>query len=124
MGNRPRHPWAWQMARRMVALTTVVALFIAPIVVILTHGPAAHAAAAGMAAELATHGHAHGDREDDIEGDPFAGHDATDHEHQLQALAVQSVETVRPTANGAQQGAVTSFQGLPRDGPKRPPRSV
>ena len=112
------------MVRRMIALTTVVALFIAPIVVILTHGPAAHAAAAAMDTEVATHGHAHGDREGGIGGDPFAGHDATDHEHQLQALAVQPGESVCPTANGARHGAVTSFQGLPRDGPKRPPRSV
>ena len=124
MGNRPRQRRASQVARRLVALTTALALFIAPLVVILTHGPAAHAAAAAMDTEVAPHGHAHGDREGGIGDDPFAGHDATDHEHQLQALAVQSAETVRPTANGARHGAVTSFQGLPRDGPKRPPRSV
>ena len=120
MGNRPRKRRVRYVARRMVALTTVVALFVAPIVVILTHGPAAHAAATDVAAEVATHGHAHGELGDRL----FPGHDATDHEHQLQALTVQPGEAERPTISGAQPEAITSFQGLPRDGPKRPPRTV
>ena len=124
MGDRPEQRKAWPAARRIIALTTVVALLIAPVVVILTHGPAIHAAAAGLAAEVVAHGHAHGERRGDIGGGPFPGHDATDHEHQLNALAVQPADPVHPIASDAQRAVTASFQGLQRDGPKRPPRAV
>ncbi|MCG8558419.1 MAG: hypothetical protein MI824_01355 [Hyphomicrobiales bacterium] len=120
MGNGPRNRWAWHAGRWMVALAVTVALLIAPIVVILTHGPAAHAFGADTASQIATHGHAHGD----VGDGPFGGHDATDHEHHLQALLVQPGEAWRPMASGARHGAIASFRGLPRDRPKRPPRPV
>ena len=124
MGTRPRNRGTWHAGRRIAALTTVVALLLAPVVVILTHGPAAHAAAADMSAEVAAHGHAHGERADGIGGGLSAGHDATDHEHQLHALIVQSRDAERPPAGGARRDAVSSVHGVPRDGPKRPPRTV
>ena len=113
----------------MVALATAVALVIAPIVVILTHGPSnhdrgAHAAAAESAAEVAAHGHLHSKVDGEFGGGAIAGHDATDHEHQLQSLPFQSGETDYPAAGGTQHETVASFRGLPRDGPKRPPRPV
>ena len=120
MGHRPRHRKVMCAARRIVALATAVALVVAQIIVILTHGPAAHLAAADMAQEIATHGHSHGE----TGSGPFAGHDATDHEHQLQALIAQTGEAARPAASGAQAGVIRSFRGLSRDGPKRPPRMV
>ena len=128
MDHKPRPRGIWRLARRMIALAAVVALFTAPVIVILSHGPAAHAAAAGMVAEIAAHGHAHsksgGDADSDLTGGPLGGHDATDHEHQLQSLADQPGQAERPAASGAPRPAITAFQGLARDGPKRPPRTV
>lgn len=138
MGDRPRtyripnhraqDHGIWHAVRRTVALATVVALLVAPIVVILTHGPAVQAVAADLAAEVATHGHAHGgpgSAPGSGPGGKFgSGHDATDHEHQLQAVVVQPGEAWRPMASGARHAAIASFRGLPRDGPKRPPRAV
>lgn len=118
----------WDLARRVIALATVVALLAAPVVVILSHGPAAHAAAVEMTAATAVHGHTHGKigggPGSDVGGGLFGGHDATDHEHQLQSLADQPGQAEWPSASGAPRTAITAFQGLARDGPKRPPRTV
>ena len=145
MGVRLRHHWAWRGARRMIALTAVFALLIAPIVVILTHGPAAHAVNGDTIADFATHSHGHGTYHDhgthhdhgglegEIDGQdlgdvpaggPFAGHDATDHDHQLQALICPSVGPWELVAGKAPSEMTAAFRGRTQDGPRRPPRAV
>ena len=51
MGKTPRHRRTWHAARNLIALTTAFALMVAPLVVILTHGPAAQATAAQVSAD-------------------------------------------------------------------------
>ena len=131
----------------MIALTAVFVLLIAPIVVILTHGPAAHISSAEMTADCATHshghshghshdhghGHGHGHGHDDLDGDIwggsfagglFAGHDATDHDHQLQALTCSSMGTWDIIAHAAPSESAAAFRGRTQDEPRRPPRPV
>ena len=134
MGRRPRQGRVWREARRMLALTTILALLIAPIVVILTHGPTAHAVAAEMTTGAAAHGHDHGHGElvGELKGERggtlaaglFSGHDATDHEHPLQALVCQPVGTQPVLASKAPREIAAPFRGRTLDGPRRPPRTV
>ena len=130
MGKTPFHHRAWRAARRMIVLATVVALIVAPLVVILTHGPAAHAAAASMAGEIAAHGHAHerGHAHDeaghDHPGGSFGGHNPADHDHQLNALICQAASAPQPFPDRTPCAFSEAFQHLTPDGPRRPPRPV
>ena len=128
MGKKPFRRRAWRAARRMIVLTTVLALIIAPLVVILTHGPAAHAAAASMAVdmaeEVAAHGHAHEEAGHDRPGGLFGGHNPADHDHQLQALICQAANAPKPLADKTQCAFRDVFRHLTLEGPRRPPRPV
>ena len=144
MGKTPFHRRAWHPARRMIVLTTVFALVVAPLVVILTHGPAAHQFAASMAAEIAeeiaeeiaAHGHAHGhdhsyahDHAHDEDGDDRpggspGGHNPADHDHQLHALVCQAARALKPFPDEAQCAFNEVFRHLTPEGPRRPPRPV
>ena len=112
----------------MVALATTAALIIAPLVVILTHGPAAHAAAASMAAEaaaaIAAHGHTHGEAGDDHQGGSLAGHSPADHDHPLNALVCQATGAPKPLPDKAQCVFRDALRSLTPDGPRHPPRTV
>ena len=123
MGKKPLHHRAWQAARRVVVLMTVFALIIAPLVVILTHGPAAHEVV-GMAGEIAAHGHAHSEPGHDSPSGPLGGHNAADHDHQLQALICQSASAQHPFPDKVHGELAEAFRHLTPDGPERPPRSV
>lgn len=130
MGESPRHRRTWHAARDLIALTTAFALVVAPLIVILTHGPAAHASAASITTEIAAHGHdhSHGHTHDDTERDghegPIGGHNPADHDHSLLALTCQpsSASAPLPDKSGC------AFSGVPRnlmpEGLMRPPRSV
>ena len=112
----------------MAVLTTVLALVIAPLVVIHTHGPAAHAAAAAMAVEatesIAAHGHAHDDAGHHHPGNSFGGHNAADHDHPLHALIGQAASAPGPLPDTAPFWVRDVFRILTLDGPMRPPRPV
>ena len=132
MGKTPRHHRTGHTARGMIALTIVLALLVAPLVVLLTHGPATQAAAASMTAEMAddvgghdhNHGHTHGDGEHDRPGGPVGGHNAADHDHPLHALTCQPTNAPAPRADKGPGAFGDIFRHLTFKGPMRPPRSV
>lgn len=94
----------------------VLALSLSQVIVNLTHAPAAPDAFW----ETAIHGHAHGDQADDL----FPGHDATDHEHQLVAVVVQSGKEALPSSDRVVGFGDLDLEGLIRDGPRLPPKIV
>ncbi|MDQ1902756.1 hypothetical protein RAH32_20245 [Paracoccus sp. WLY502] len=100
------------MARLMKVLM-VLALVLAPVIIITTHGPAAIAAAE----EIAAHGHSHDD-----DGGVLRGHDATDHEHQNIAVLVGKNESEIVFGDGARMLVTVTAEGWPPDLPRRPPR--
>ena len=63
MGDTPRHHRRTRAgrsvpARDLIVLTTALALIVAPLIVIVPHGPTAQAtASASIPAEIAAHGH-------------------------------------------------------------------
>ncbi len=130
MGKTPFHHRMSHTARRMIVLATVFAFIVAPLVVILTHGPAAHAAAASMAAEMAAemageiaaHGHAHDEAGHDHPGGSLGGHNPADHDHQLHALLCQATGAAKPFPDKAPCAFGDVFRHLTPDGPRRPPR--
>ena len=131
MGEEPRHRRTWHAVRSLIALTTAFALIVAPLVVILTHGPAAQAtAAASITAEIAAHGHdhSHGHTHDDAGHDghdrPFGGHNPADHDHQLHALICQPASTPTPIPDKSRCAFSDVLRDLMPEGPMRPPRSV
>ena len=124
MGKIPFHRETWQAARRLIVLMTVLALVVAPIVVILTHGPAAHAVAASMAEDIAAHGHAHDEAGHDSPDGSFEGHNPADHDHQLHALVCQTAGALKPRPDKAQCASSDVFRHLTLEEPRRPPRLV
>ena len=125
MGEKPRHRRTWQAARSLIALTTAFALMVAPLVVILTHGPAAQAtAAASITAEIAAHGHTHDDAGRDSHDGPFGGHNPADHDHQLQALICPPANTLAPLPDKSKCALSDVLRNIMPQGPLRPPRFI
>ena len=111
----------------MIALTIAFALIVAPLVVILTHGPAAHASVLPITAEISAHGHDHShDHTHDHAGQdgPIGGHNPADHDHQLQALICPPATTPAPLPDKSQWASSNVFRHLALEGPTHPPRSV
>jgi hypothetical protein len=99
-------------------VVALLAFVLSPVTVMPSHGAAAWIAAA----EIIAHGHAHGHAHDHAHGDdPAHGrHDVTDHDHQIQALAIAPGDALPPAAlRGLSDRRMA---GLVRDGPRRPPR--
>ena len=127
MGKKPFHRRTWHVARGLIVLTTVLALLIAPLVVILTHGPAAHEFAVSMPTmdvQSAAQGHAHSKAGHDHQGGPLGGHSPADHDHQLHALVCQAVNAPKALPDKTQCAFSDVFRHLTPDGPSRPPRAV
>ena len=130
MSGKPRHSRTWHAARNLIALTTAFALIVAPLIVILTHGPAAHAAALSITTEVAahahdhSHGHTHDDTERDVHGEPFGGHNPADHDHSLLALICQPSSTSAPLPDKSRCAFNDVLRNLMPEGLIRPPRSV
>lgn len=131
MGETPCHRRTWHAARGMIALTIAFALIVAPFVVILTHGPAAHANVASVTVEIAEkitahrHSHDEGHSHDEAGHDgSFAGHNPADHDHQLQALVCKAANAPIPMPDKNQCVLNDVFRHLTLEGPMRPPRSV
>ena len=100
------------MARLMTVLV-VLALVLAPAIIVATHGPAAMAAAE----EIAAHGHSHGD-----EGEVFQGHDATDHDHQSVAILTGKQDSDDAYRGQTRVLITVAADGRAEDLPRRPPR--
>ena len=130
MGESPSHRRTWQAARNLIALTTAFALIVAPLIVILTHGPGTHVSSLSIATEIAAHGHdhSHGHTHDDTErgfhGEPFGGHNPADHDHPLHALICQPVSTPTPLPDKSKCAFSDVLRNFMSEGPLRPPRSV
>jgi hypothetical protein len=102
--------------RMTFAWLIVCALFMAPVIVNLTHSPADIMTAEGTA----LHGHSHAD----IGGNLFPGHDATDHEHQFQGLLPHAGDKTASDGGHIAPGRAALLSGAIREGPRRPPRIV
>ena len=142
MGTTPFHRGVRLAGRRLVALALVLALVVAPLVVTLTHGPAAQAAAASVAADMIgetaahgpgpghthahahTHTHGHDDAERDHQGGLLGGHNPLDHDHQLHALICPPSSAPTPFPDETPCASGDAFRALTPEGPRRPPRSV
>lgn len=116
--------WAVRLMRmtdlsgRLAASVMLLALVLAPVFIVLTHGPTLP-----MDAASTTDAQLHGQAHDEPELGRFgAGHDATDHEHQTQAMLDGACKTV--FAPGAPALGMTDVSGVhrAREGPRRPPR--
>lgn len=98
---------------RLMTMVTVLALALAPAIIVATHGPAAMA----EPAEFAAHGHSH-----DSDGDPWQSHDAMDHEHQHNAVLTGRAEAHDVPAERLHVLNARVADGRAEDRPKRPPR--
>lgn len=130
MGESPSHRRTWQAARNLIALTTAFALIVAPLIVILTHGPGPHVSSLSIATEVAAHGHdhshdhTHDDTERGFHGEPFGGHNPADHDHPLHALIRQPASMPTPLPDKSKCAFSDVLRNLTSEGPLRPPRSV
>ncbi len=98
---------------RLMTMLMVLALVLAPVIIVATHGPAAAAAAE----EIAAHGHSHSD-----DGGLFQSHDATDHDHQSAAVLVGKDESDTAFGDRTRVLITVAADGWPQDLPRRPPR--
>lgn len=130
MSEMPHHRRTWCAARIMIALTAFVALLVAPLVIILTHGPTTPATAALMTTEIADkvaahdHAHIHDDTGHSHQGGLFGNHNPADHDHQFHALICQTASRHERFPDKDHYALSDAFRHLTLDGPMRPPRSV
>lgn len=134
--KKPVHRTILHAARGLIALTAAFALIVAPLIVIATHGPAAHMAAAAMTVQtggdIGAHGHSHdhdhhhgdGVAEQGHEGGSFASHNPADHDHQLQALICRAENGPGQMPDRARCALSDAFRHMAPEGPMRPPRPV
>ena len=101
----------------LCALCLVLALILAPLVTIASHGPGAYAEALSASADDLAHGHSH----DLMDAGPGT-HDATDHDHQTMALIPISAPQDRNAAPAAAFMDLYAAAGREREGPQCPPR--
>ena len=128
MGKTPCYRRILDVARRAIALALVLALIVAPLVVIVTHGPAAHAGAASTAADVAEEsaagGHVHDAAGHGRPGGLLGGHNPADHDHQLQALICQATDAHKALPDKTRCALSDLYRILALEAPRRPPRSV
>lgn len=105
-----------QEAMRQGVLSALLSLMLAlaPFAVSATHGPGAVVEALQTAAADAVHGHSH--------SSDAAAHDATDHEHLVSGLLPGEDGSFFLINDAVALGTSHTASGLPRDGPRRPPR--
>ena len=105
-----------QEAMRQGVLSALLSLMLAlaPFALSASHGPGAVVEAMQTAVGDTVHGHSH-------ESDP-AAHDATDHEHLVTGLLLGGDGSFFAISDAVTLGKSHMANGLPRDGPRRPPR--
>jgi len=119
-------PSQWQILHKCCAWLVVCALFLAPVIVSLTHPTTTN----GAETQSAAHGHSHAIFDVDAPQAPygtigpnlFSTHDASDHEHQILGHLPPSGETATPDGARLSPPAKSLRAGAARDGPRRPPR--
>jgi hypothetical protein len=112
--------WIIGAMRRAVALLTLCAFMIAPVIIAATHGPGLPMDSV-QATEHLLHGHSHDEPEPGQFGD---GHDATDHEHQNQMVLPHTGGIVF-APGGLRLGMFNVLAtGLPSSGLRRPPKDM
>lgn len=95
----------------------LLALILAPVVTLPSHGPGAVYMA--QQADLAQKIHGHSYAEDDA-----GQHDATDHEHQVSAILAGLEKSGFDAQSAVLFHDMPLADGQSRDGPRRPPRDV
>ncbi len=104
-------------ARFAVAIMLLLALILAPVVILSSHGPGAVYVA--QQADLAQQNHGHSHAEDSV-----GQHDATDHEHPVSAILAGSGKFGFDVQSAVLSHDRPLADGHSRDGPRRPPRDV
>ena len=104
------------LRRTVCAWSTMLALILGPVIVQLTHGPAA-----AMAADETSW---YGNTLNDIAGDFCTIYDVADHEHQITGLVNQIGSLTGLDGMTRRPVSATVQSALIRDGPRRPPRFV
>jgi hypothetical protein len=99
-----------------VILVALLALAISPVVVSLSHAQQVPT----DISQLLEHGHSHGDELEVL----FPGHDATDHEHQLNALFPAEVAETLISGDETQATDRPEWTGHLRTRLLKPPRTV
>ena len=104
-------------ARFVVAVMLLLALVLAPVVILSSHGPGAVylAQKADLAQQI--HGHSHAE-------DSAGQHDATDHEHPVSAILVGLEKSGFDVQSAVLFHDMPLADGQSRDGPRRPPRDA
>jgi hypothetical protein len=123
-------PSQWQILHKCCAWLVACVLFLAPVIVNLTHPTTAHGGAAQSAAHGHSHGHSHAVFDADAPETPygtigpslFSTHDASDHEHQILGHLPPSGETAAPDGARLSLPPKSLRAGAARGGPRRPPR--
>ncbi len=102
------------MCQGVLSVLLSLMLTLAPFAVSATHGPGAVVEAMQTAAADAVHGHSH--------LSDAGAHDATDHEHLITGLLPGGDGSFFHINDAVALGTSHTASGLPRDGPRRPPR--
>lgn len=101
----------------VVAVSLVLALLLAPVVIAVSHGPGAVRVAQHIVLSDQTHGLSHAEED--------AGqHDATDHEHQVTAILTVPGKSAFDRNPLRLLHEAMRADGRSREGPRRPPRAV
>lgn len=110
--------WIRGVLRRAVALLTLCAFILAPMIIAATHGPGLPSNSV-QAAEHLQHGHSHAEPE---LGQIGVGHDATDHEHPTQVVLTQGSDAISEFRALHLGMSDVSAGTLVSSGLRRPPR--
>lgn len=102
------------MRQGVLSVLLSLMLALAPFAVFATHGPGAVVEAMQTAAADFVHGHSH--------SSDAAAHDATDHEHLVTGLLPGGDGSFFLICDSLLLSTSRTANGLPRDGPRRPPR--
>lgn len=100
---------------RMAALVLLLALFVAPILSALTHGPGPLAIAAEHTAWHAEHG-------EPLQTADHDHHSTADHDHTPSAILPDGGGLERHDLTEIWSAHLSHHSGIIRDGPRRPPR--
>ena len=102
------------MRQRVFSAFLSLMLALAPFALFESHGPGAVVEAMQTAVGDTVHGHSH--------SADAAAHDATDHEHLVTGLLIGGDGSFYAISDAVTFGKSHMANGLPRDGPRRPPR--
>lgn len=102
---------------RVIALMAVLSLCLSQLIVDITHSPTTPVEATSAAVDHPVH-------TDRDAHDPASGHDATDHEHQVNALTARLHGDTFPAVHTLSGQGPLDLESVICEGPRRPPRTI